>query len=101
MTDLAIVNLFALRRVEGAGGPRWPRQARQQDEDTGQAVVAFVTLEGGAQEGDANESFDSTWGDVATKIGKLARPKRFIYADDLPKTRSCAGSCATSPRAAN
>ena len=22
------------------------------------------------------------------KIGKLARPKRFIWADDLPKTRS-------------
>ena len=25
---------------------------------------------------------------VAEKIGKLARPKRIIYADDLPKTRS-------------
>ena len=25
---------------------------------------------------------------VAKKIGKLARPKRFIWADDLPKTRS-------------
>jgi acetyl-CoA synthetase len=25
---------------------------------------------------------------VADKIGKLARPKRIIYADDLPKTRS-------------
>jgi acetyl-CoA synthetase len=25
---------------------------------------------------------------VATRIGKLARPKRIIWADDLPKTRS-------------
>jgi acetyl-CoA synthetase len=25
---------------------------------------------------------------VAQKIGKLARPQRFVYADDLPKTRS-------------
>jgi acetyl-CoA synthetase len=25
---------------------------------------------------------------VAQKIGKLARPKRMIWADDLPKTRS-------------
>jgi acetyl-CoA synthetase len=25
---------------------------------------------------------------VADRIGKLARPKRIIWADDLPKTRS-------------
>ena len=25
---------------------------------------------------------------VAKKIGKLARPKRIVWADDLPKTRS-------------
>jgi len=25
---------------------------------------------------------------VAKRIGKLARPKRIIWADDLPKTRS-------------
>ena len=25
---------------------------------------------------------------MARKIGKLARPKRIIWADDLPKTRS-------------
>jgi hypothetical protein len=36
-------------------------------------------------------------------IGMRARPKRFIYADDLPKTRSAktCGCCATSPRAAS
>src|SRR3954452_503973 len=61
----------------------------QQDEDTGQAIVAFVTLEGGAQEGEDNDSLDSELREhVAKKIGKLARPKRFVYADDLPKTRS-------------
>jgi acetyl-CoA synthetase len=58
----------------------------QQDEDTGQAIVAFVTLEG------SNEPSDELIGElrehVAKKIGKLARPKRIIWADDLPKTRS-------------
>jgi acetyl-CoA synthetase len=61
----------------------------QQDEDTGQAIVAFVTLEGGAREGEDSDSLDVELREhVAVKIGKLARPKRFIYADDLPKTRS-------------
>jgi acetyl-CoA synthetase len=58
----------------------------QSDEDTGQAVCAFVTLEGdldGSEEmvGEIREQ-------VAKRIGKLARPKRVIWADDLPKTRS-------------
>jgi len=61
----------------------------QQDEDTGQAIVAFVTLEGGAKEGENSDTLDGDLREhVAQKIGKLARPKRFIYADDLPKTRS-------------
>jgi acetyl-CoA synthetase len=61
----------------------------QADEDTGQAIVAFVTLEGGAKEGEDNDSLDKELREhVAQKIGKLARPKRFVYADDLPKTRS-------------
>jgi acetyl-CoA synthetase len=61
----------------------------QQDEDTGQAIVAFVTLEGGAKEGEDSDTLDTELREhVAVKIGKLARPKRFIYADDLPKTRS-------------
>jgi acetyl-CoA synthetase len=57
-----------------------------QDEDTGQSIVAFVTLEGGGEWPD--ELNDELREHVATKIGKLARPKRFIPADDLPKTRS-------------
>ncbi|HEY2603997.1 MAG TPA: acetate--CoA ligase [Thermoleophilaceae bacterium] len=57
-----------------------------QDEDTGQSIVAFVTLEGGGEWPD--DLNDELREHVATKIGKLARPKRFIPADDLPKTRS-------------
>jgi acetyl-CoA synthetase len=56
------------------------------DEDTGQAIVAFVTIEGG---GDWPDDLESEIREhVAMKIGKLARPKRLIPADDLPKTRS-------------
>jgi acetyl-CoA synthetase len=56
------------------------------DEDTGQSIVAFVTLEGGGDWPDEME--DELREHVAKKIGKLARPRRFIPADDLPKTRS-------------
>ncbi|HKH16296.1 MAG TPA: acetate--CoA ligase [Solirubrobacteraceae bacterium] len=58
----------------------------QADEDTGQSVTAFVTLEGG-REGDDDLIADIRE-HVAQRIGKLARPKRIIWADDLPKTRS-------------
>jgi acetyl-CoA synthetase len=58
----------------------------QPDETTGQAIAAFVTMEGG---GDPPAGFeDELRRHVGEKIGKLARPKRFIWADDLPKTRS-------------
>jgi acetyl-CoA synthetase len=58
----------------------------QADEDTGQSICAFVTLEGdleGSDEliGEINEQ-------VAVRIGKFARPKRIVWSDDLPKTRS-------------
>ena len=59
----------------------------QQDEDTGQSVAAFVTLEGSQGEGD-DELVDEIREHVAKRIGKFARPKRIIWADDLPKTRS-------------
>jgi acetyl-CoA synthetase len=58
----------------------------QHDEQTGQAIVAFVTLQG-ELEGDEAES-ESIRETVAARIGKFARPKRVIWADDLPKTRS-------------
>jgi len=58
----------------------------QHDEDTGQAIAAFVTLQGGALEGQEME--DGIRATVAERIGKFARPKRIIWAEDLPKTRS-------------
>jgi acetyl-CoA synthetase len=58
----------------------------QADEDTGQAVAAFVTLQG-SKDGD-DELVQAIREHVAQRIGKLARPKRILWADDLPKTRS-------------
>jgi acetyl-CoA synthetase len=58
----------------------------QSDEQTGQAICAFVTLQGGR---DGSEEIEAGIRDtVAERIGKFARPKRIIWADDLPKTRS-------------
>jgi acetyl-CoA synthetase len=58
----------------------------QSDELTGQAIVAFVTMKGG---GDPPEGFEEELREhVGVKIGKLARPKRIVWAEDLPKTRS-------------
>jgi acetyl-CoA synthetase len=58
----------------------------QHDEQTGQAIVALVTLQGDLQ-GDQAE-IESVRDTVAERIGKFARPKRIIWTDDLPKTRS-------------
>ena len=58
----------------------------QTDEDSGQSITAFVTLGGGGEGGD--ELVGDIREHVATRIGKLARPKRIIWAEDLPKTRS-------------
>jgi acetyl-CoA synthetase len=58
----------------------------QSDDDTGQAICAFVTLEGD-HEGD-EEMVAELREHVAGRIGKLARPKRIIWSGDLPKTRS-------------
>jgi acetyl-CoA synthetase len=58
----------------------------QADEDTGQAICAFVTLRGDTEPSD--DLIDGIRAEVAERIGKFARPKRIIWADDLPKTRS-------------
>ena len=58
----------------------------QADEDTGQAICAFVTLNGDLEGTD--ELVNDIRGHVADRIGKFARPKRIIWSDDLPKTRS-------------
>jgi acetyl-CoA synthetase len=58
-----------------------------QDEDSGQAIVTFVTIEGEESEG-SDELEQSIRDHVAKKIGKFARPKQIIWSADLPKTRS-------------
>jgi acetyl-CoA synthetase len=56
------------------------------DELTGQSVVAYVTLRTGTV---AEPALKETLRQhVAERIGKLARPKRIIWAEDVPKTRS-------------
>jgi acetyl-CoA synthetase len=58
----------------------------QSDELTGQAIVAFVTLQGDLE---GNPEMEAQIREhVAAQIGKLARPKRILWSDDLPKTRS-------------
>jgi acetyl-CoA synthetase len=56
------------------------------DESTGQAVIAYVTL--GQDAGPRSSLSEDLRGHVGDRIGKFARPKRIIWADDLPKTRS-------------
>ncbi|MGZ5307763.1 MAG: acetate--CoA ligase [Solirubrobacterales bacterium] len=53
------------------------------DELTGSAIVAFCIPQG---DGDGLEAELRDY--VAEKIGKLARPKKIVVCDDLPKTRS-------------
>jgi acetyl-CoA synthetase len=55
------------------------------DDLTGQAVVAYVTLGSGAVPGADLET--RLREHVGRQIGKLARPSRIIWTDDLPKTR--------------
>jgi acetyl-CoA synthetase len=58
----------------------------QSDELTGQAIVAFVTLRGEIQ--GTPEIEEQIRAQVATRIGKLSRPKRILWAAELPKTTS-------------
>jgi len=58
----------------------------ESDEMSGQAIVAFVTLNGDLQGTPEIEA--QIRAHVAEQIGKLARPKRILWTDDLPKTRS-------------
>jgi len=60
------------------------------DEMTGQAVVAFVILRGGAgHEGDDNSDIVTELRNhVAKEIGPIAKPKQIMIVPELPKTRS-------------
>jgi acetyl-CoA synthetase len=53
---------------------------------SGQAIVAFVTLNAGLSGDDTVAAEIRAY--VGERIGKLARPKSIIWAEDLPKTRS-------------
>jgi acetyl-CoA synthetase len=56
------------------------------DPQTGQAIVAFVTLKGG-KEG-SPEMMRELRGHVDKKIGPIARPANIVFTPELPKTRS-------------
>ncbi|HXC78777.1 MAG TPA: AMP-binding protein, partial [Candidatus Acidoferrum sp.] len=58
----------------------------RQDDVTGQAIAAFVTLKG---EAPGDEALLKALRDhVANKIGKIARPASIVFTPELPKTRS-------------
>ncbi len=58
----------------------------RQDELTGEAIAAFVTLRSGH---DGDKALIAELRDhVSGKIGKIARPKSIVFTNDLPKTRS-------------
>ena len=56
------------------------------DPDTGQAIVAYVSLIGG-DEGSV-DLIDELRSHVADRIGKIARPASIVFTPELPKTRS-------------
>jgi acetyl-CoA synthetase len=58
----------------------------QSDKDTGQAIVAYVTLQ--HEDPGSDQLFKHIQTHVAEQIGKFAQPKRLIWVEDLPKTRS-------------
>jgi acetyl-CoA synthetase len=57
------------------------------DDDTGQAVCAFVILRESAGDG-GDEIVSELREHVAKQIGKIARPRQVMVVPELPKTRS-------------
>ena len=60
--------------------------AARNDAMTGQAIVAFVTLKGGAE--GSVEKLEELRNHVAEKIGPIAKPANIVFTPELPKTRS-------------
>jgi acetyl-CoA synthetase len=60
--------------------------AARADAVTGQAIVAFVTLKGGAEASVAK--LEELRAHVAEKIGPIAKPANILFTPELPKTRS-------------
>jgi len=55
------------------------------DATTGQAIVAFVTVKGGAESDDLVAALRNH---VAREIGPIAKPRQIMLTPELPKTRS-------------
>jgi len=53
---------------------------------TGEAIVAYVTLKGGAE--GSVEKLEELRNHVAEKIGAIAKPANIVFTPELPKTRS-------------
>jgi acetyl-CoA synthetase len=56
------------------------------DAQTGQAIVAYVTLKG--TEEPSVEMLEELRNHVAHKIGPIAKPANIVFTPELPKTRS-------------
>ncbi|MCW2494941.1 acetate--CoA ligase [Jatrophihabitans sp.] len=56
------------------------------DPTTGQAIVAFVILRGGVEDGP--DLVTTLRNHVATEIGAIAKPRQIMVVPELPKTRS-------------
>ena len=60
--------------------------AGRNDAQTGQAIVAYVTLKGG--DNGSPEMMKELREHVGKKIGKFAAPANIVFTPELPKTRS-------------
>ena len=60
--------------------------AGRSDAQTGQAIVAYVTLKGGAE--GSPEMLKELRDHVGKTIGKFAAPSNIVFTPELPKTRS-------------
>ncbi len=58
----------------------------RKDAQTGEAIVAYVTLKGG-KEGSI-EKLEELRNHVSKKIGPIAKPANIVFTPELPKTRS-------------
>jgi acetyl-CoA synthetase len=58
----------------------------RKDSTTGEAIVAYVTLKGGAE--GSVEKMEELRNHVARKIGPIAKPANIVFTPELPKTRS-------------
>src|SRR5882724_1021370 len=58
----------------------------RKDAQTGEAIVAYVTLKGGAEGSIAK--LEELREHVGKKIGPIAKPANIVFTPELPKTRS-------------